>query len=241
MVWEIEQKMHPRLPKVREKSGASGLIWICRQLKYQSLIFQNILQVPLVHPTAKMAVTAAYTTTYEAYHGFLVKNVFLSSFDAAPSADEILNHMIPVGPVKELVDESSRNSSVVDENTNGFIHLDHSSIRTTVSSPNPFEIIGSHFLSEWIKVQRFLNQCNGIHAESSSSRNGLLVPGKNCSVIDLKDVGLLEAPSDKTTKGVLFMEMVEEKISSFNGTIQPVLSELDLLIDQLGINDPTKC
>lgn len=241
MFWEIEQKMHPRLPRVREKSGASGLIWICRQLKYQSLIFQNILQVPLVHPTAKMAVTAAYTSTYEAYHGFLVKQVFLSSFDAAPSANEILQHMTPFHPVNELADASSGNSGVNDENSNGYNHVDHSSIGTTVTSRNPFEIIGSHFLSEWIKFERFLNQCNGIHAESSASRNGLLVPAKNCSVIDFKTIELLKVSSNKTSKEELPMEMVEEEISSFNGTLQPFLSELNVFIDHIGINDPTKC
>jgi Glycolipid transfer protein (GLTP) len=246
MLWEIEQKFHPRLPKVREKSGASGLLWICRQLKYQNLIFQNILQVPLVHSTAKMAVTAAYTSTYEAYHGFLVKQVFLSSFDAAPSADEILNHMIPSSPVKELVDSSMRNSYVTDESTNCAIDGGHSLVtKPAPPSRNPLELIGSHFLSEWIKFERFLNQCNGIHAESSASRNGLLVPAKNCSVIDFKNVELFVSVSstDKNplSKESFSINMVEEEIVSFNGTIQPILSELDLLIDTLGINDPSKC
>jgi hypothetical protein len=203
-----------------------------------------MLQVPLVYPTSKMAVTAAYTATYEAYHGFLVKQVFLSSFDAAPSTYEILNHMIPFKLVNELVDVYSKNTG----NKNGtcFTHPDQNLIRRMdMSSRNPFELIGSHFLSEWMKLERFLKQCNGIHCESSALRNGLLVPKKDCSVINLKCDNLFEMPNYHNSIGFseesLSATKIEEEIALFNCAMQPILNELDSLIHRLGINDPTKC
>jgi hypothetical protein len=85
--------MHPRLPRLTDRSGASGLLWMVRQLSYQTRLFDNLARIPYHFATSRSAVTAAYEATYRPYHGFIVRNIFQSSFEAAPDADTILRFM----------------------------------------------------------------------------------------------------------------------------------------------------
>jgi Glycolipid transfer protein (GLTP) len=257
LLWEIERNIHPRLPKLREKSAASGLLWICRQLQYQNTIFQNILQVPEVFPTAKLAVTAAYNATYDKYHGFLVKQIFLSSFDAAPSAEIILSHMNPsnLDNDTDTVEPYAHDSTVGTMDTRMKADLAVTGIRladyTTATTPrNPLEFVANHFVCEWMKLERFLSQCNGMHAESSPTRNGLIVPSKGRSVIDLTNGtgggAIFEAvvPEDNvpcTTPKSTFATNATEEITSFSATLQPILQELQVFLDDWNMNDPSKC
>ena len=55
---EVEVKMHTRLPRLAENSAASGLLWIKRQLMYQSLAMENNARVPVKFPTPKAAVSS---------------------------------------------------------------------------------------------------------------------------------------------------------------------------------------
>ena len=94
--------MHPRLPRLAEKSGASGLLWTKRQIDYHSLIIVNLSKIPVAFPSAEAAVKAAYLQVYENYHGFIVKQIFLSSFKAIPQPDVVLNFMdLPLVKVEE--------------------------------------------------------------------------------------------------------------------------------------------
>ena len=54
---EIELKVHPKLPQLKDKSAAGGLLWAKRQLHYQSLLFDNTLQIPHKFPSSKAAVS----------------------------------------------------------------------------------------------------------------------------------------------------------------------------------------
>jgi len=90
---ELEINLHPRLPRLVEQSAASGLLWIKRQLQYQSSAMENNAKVPLEFPTPKAAFNAAYESVYGKYHGFLVRTVFQNTFEAAPPAKDVLRHM----------------------------------------------------------------------------------------------------------------------------------------------------
>ena len=97
LLHEIETDVHPnnKLPRLKEKTSAMGLLWVRRQLHYQTSIFDNIISVPTTFPTVIDAVGAAYTEVYGKLHGWAVQKIFNYSFQAAPNALEIFRHMNP--------------------------------------------------------------------------------------------------------------------------------------------------
>ena len=93
--FEIATVVSPNLPRLKETSGAMGLLWVRRQLQYQTHIFENILEVPDKYHSVTDAVSAAYTQTYDKYHGWAVQKIFNYSFQASPKAEEIYKFMNP--------------------------------------------------------------------------------------------------------------------------------------------------
>jgi hypothetical protein len=53
---EIELRVHSHLPALADKSAASGLLWAKRQIHYQTMLFENISQIPFAFPSSKAAV-----------------------------------------------------------------------------------------------------------------------------------------------------------------------------------------
>mmetsp|Transcript_18097 Transcript_18097/g.25501 ORF Transcript_18097/g.25501 Transcript_18097/m.25501 type:complete len:700 (+) Transcript_18097:322-2421(+) len=90
---EIDMKVHKRLPKLKESSAAMGVIWILRQLQYNTLINANLLEIPHTYPSSKEAVEMAYKKTFDKYHGWALKKIFSYSFQAAPNQNIIYEHM----------------------------------------------------------------------------------------------------------------------------------------------------
>jgi hypothetical protein len=80
--YEIDVDFHPnsKLPRLKEKSAAMGLLWVVRQLQYQTTIFKNVISVPEVFPTAIDAVSAAYSKVYSNFHGWAVQVRYLIFF-----------------------------------------------------------------------------------------------------------------------------------------------------------------
>ena len=93
--YEIDFEEHTSLPRLKESSGAMGLLWVRRQLQYQTVIFENILEVPSKYPSSKDAVSAAYTEVYGQYHGWAVQKIFTYSFQASPPVEVIYKFMNP--------------------------------------------------------------------------------------------------------------------------------------------------
>jgi len=92
---EIEMKMHAKLPRLKEKSAGMGLLWVRRQLHYQTNIFSNMYSG--TYTSVNDAVTAAYKEVYDRYHGWTVQKIFTYSFQAAPGLYEIVKTMNPEG------------------------------------------------------------------------------------------------------------------------------------------------
>ena len=235
--WEINRNVHLHLPKLREKSCASGFIWIYRQVQYQSKIFHNILQIPDLYPTSKVAVTAAYRSTYEDYHGFFIRNIFLSSFEAAPSHDEILLHMIPQSSYCST--RSIPNKQIVTQKP-----PQRTGTTMTHRQRNPWEHMTNHLVCEWMKLERFMNQCNGQRNEYNDNRNGLIVPPKDCSTLDLTSYPAVANEPSAVHNDEIQCTGADRAVSdirTFCATFQPVLYQLESLLHQLNINDPSKC
>jgi len=244
LIWEKEQNFHPRLPRLADKSGASGLLWILRQLQYQTSVFQNLIQVPLLFPSAKMAVLSAYKATYSEYHGFLVKQIFQNSFDAAPPAHEILEHMsltpksVPENQdtVTEAMtddDEEEDYFSIQDSiDSKGMINDKQVLVKTSL---NPFADVARHIVNEWMKLERFMSQCTGKHAEPDPSRN--ILDTTSLNFVE-RTTSIAKKPSAATFS---FTQIAEEEIPSHVAAVEPILQGLDKLIRDLNMNDPSKC
>mmetsp|Transcript_10473 Transcript_10473/g.12316 ORF Transcript_10473/g.12316 Transcript_10473/m.12316 type:complete len:807 (-) Transcript_10473:41-2461(-) len=97
LVHEINMDTHTtnKLPRLKDGTAAMGLLWVRRQLHYQTVIFRNVISVPEVYPSAIKAVGAAYSEVYNGVHGWAVQKIFNYSFQAAPDAEEIFLHMNP--------------------------------------------------------------------------------------------------------------------------------------------------
>lgn len=124
---EVETNIHPnhKLPRLRDQTAAMGLLWVRRQLQYQTTIFNNVASVPEVFPTMVDAVGGAYSEVYGDIHGWAVQKIFNYSFQSAPDAHEIFRFMNPkrleqVRMVVQNGDFGSSSSKEEDVSTNAF-------------------------------------------------------------------------------------------------------------------------
>jgi hypothetical protein len=237
-MWERDQNVHNRLPRLSEKSGASGLLWTQRQLQYQTDIFKNLTQVPTTFSTTKKAVSAAYKSTYDDFHGFFVKQVFQSTFDAAPDAWEILNHMSL--PSAQKFNGESKDTVTVTTSDNGENPNHHavesianpSSFFVEREASNVFEQVAKYISKEWVKLERFLNQCNGLNAEPHPSQNVLCASSSSCFTINDKVQSMSALVTARTTA---------EELPSYVAVVQPILQGLDSMLSDLNMKDPSRC
>ena len=195
--FEVESGVHDKLPKLKEKSSGMGVLWVRRQLAYQTALFENVLQVPNKFDTTPEAVTAAYMTVYDQFHGWTVQKIFNYSFQAAPAAREIYKFMNPeklkevteaaktLEPPEEAnhVEKNKKNSKPADrsdwewEATAGFDHRG-------IGKQNAFEKLGRGIEREWTKIAakilfpfsalQILNSDHGADPESSARNKAAL-------------------------------------------------------------------
>merc|ERR1712232_731398 len=85
---EISRSMH-KLPRLREKSAAMGLLWVRRQFQYSTSITNNLV----LNDEVSESVSKAYQEVYGKYHGWAVQKIFDYSFRSAPPVDEIFKSM----------------------------------------------------------------------------------------------------------------------------------------------------
>ena len=252
--FEVSRRMHHRLPVLADKSGASGVLWTKRQVQYQTRLLANVSQIPVSFPTTSAAVTAAYKATYEDYHGFLVKQIFQRSFEAAPQAQEILCGMNPLPSSTSAdsdtvaeTDEWSHAGTEVDDNDidDGWLQIP---VETTTSDPshdallsqaavamaqirteNPLDRVGTFFEEHWIKLQSLIGQCVGVQVDNNPIRNALQVHVDGSHDVE---------GSVRLTKEAL--HAADNVIPSFVAVMEPLLDNLERLIAELNMNDPTK-
>jgi hypothetical protein len=93
--FETSTRLHTRLPRLKEESSASGLLWTKRQLHYQTALLSNMLEVPDVYASGEEAAKAAYRTVYTDYHGWAVRQIFNRSFGGSPPLDKIWLSLCP--------------------------------------------------------------------------------------------------------------------------------------------------
>ncbi len=174
--YEIDADVHPtsKLPRLKEKTAAMGLLWVRRQLQYQTALFSNIISVPDVYPTIIDAVGDAYSEVYGHLHGWTVQKIFNYSFQSAPDADLIFRHMNPYklekvtvaarnGEFINRVDmeiDDTKETTTLASNDEFLESFEHEAIPESVGrivledeeNNNPIQNFFSHVGSEWDKL-----------------------------------------------------------------------------------------
>lgn len=179
---EIDFDVHNgKLPRLKDKSAGMGLLWVRRQLHYQTAIFANVRSKK--YTDVPSAVGAAYKEIYDKYHGWAVQKIFNYSFKAAPLAEEIYKVMDPeyLAEVKENVantlyedtddmDEFTVSTEVTTDEIDSIadnvsvpnnalaLQVSNEEERGIILRQNPFERLGHFILSEWEKLNQHIER-----------------------------------------------------------------------------------
>jgi hypothetical protein len=226
--YEVDMDVHDntKLPRLKEKTAAMGLLWVRRQLHYQTAIFGNVIGVPERFESAKAAVSAAYNEVYDRYHGWAVQKIFNYSFQAAPATTEIYRVMNPQR--LEEVTEAARARAMGIETDNG-------QGRKLGSFGNndggkPFEKFGRHIGREWDKFAGSVVQLFGQQPRQKIE----LVRGGSDS-LDVSQQLNIESYINKEMEKDAY-----EHIVAYLEVAQPLLDDLGKLFDEFNMDDPTK-
>lgn len=93
--YELLNGIHPRLPKLKDNTVAIGVVWMYRQLQFQSEIFRNLQECRVSNDSAMDAMKAAYKTVFDNYHGWALQQGFNYAFKGAPPISMIFSMMNP--------------------------------------------------------------------------------------------------------------------------------------------------
>jgi hypothetical protein len=254
--FEIDLNIHKQLPKLKERSAASGILWTKRQLHYQVATLSNSLDVPECFPTAKDAAIAAYRTVYEDYHGWAVKQVFSHSFGGSPPLNVLWMSLDPPKdmPVNAKVNRKSNSptlrsfpdppartpSDVSEKSREKKLEEDHALL---VALDN----ITRKFVQKWEDLLGMLN-CGAEEKKkkdnlvlSSDSHFNLLALDPSCPKSTKSDTLPSELDTTKKDAGSSNpIERSKQSTEDFVRAISPMIAELGEMIENLNLNDPTR-
>jgi hypothetical protein len=226
---EIDMESHPSLPRLKDKTAAMGLLWVRRQLAYQTAIFTNILKVPKTFPDANAAVSAAYLEVYGKYHGWAVQKVFNYSFQAAPDVREIYKFMNPLH-LNHVTSIARTMSSSSDENMVDTLESSEDDSDSEPEDLNPLEQLGKHIGGEWDKFVGFVGGIFG-HRDTTPGDFNVRGGGQGRG---LQGSELEAFVVEKMT------ENAHKHIVDYLAAATPLLEDLAGLFDDLNMEDPTK-
>jgi hypothetical protein len=223
--FEADTNVHgSKLPKLKERSAAMGLLWVKRQLHYQTALFKNVIKVPLHFDSSTAAVTAAYSEVYDKFHGWAVQKIFNYSFQAAPDAREIYNYMNPQR-LKEATEEA-KTVVLSGQDT----RQQPSRVNNKKEKGKPLDRFGKHIGNEWAKLANSVMKVFG-KSESPKSMN-----------LDNRmgdEMDSYEARAQDYIDDVMKTD-AHEQILEYLEVAQPLLLDLANLFDKFNMDDPTK-
>lgn len=175
---------------------------------------------------------AAYEETYGKYHGFLVRQIFQNTFDAAPPQSVILQHMNR--PKLQNILECDETTLHDDDDDDVWIQIpvDRVSIRSLPPMPQPppehpfLDFIGNVFKEN---ILMKLGQCLGMEGRGHPSLN-MLAPSR-ASLSALNASGTCPASTANEP---------DKDVSTFLYITRPFLHGLDNLLEELCLNDPSR-
>jgi len=252
---EIDGDIHPnnKLPRLKEKSAAMGLLWVRRQLHYQTSTFDNVISVPTAYPTVIEAVGAAYTEVYGNLHGWAVQKIFNYSFQSAPGPEEIFRHMNPhrLREVTQAALNGAFDSDVPAPSAVPVPTLDLNGVK----GGNPFLDFFSNIGSEFDKVGRHIgsefdkvgNHIGGEWDKTVCNVSNVFKNGKgdDCDGNHSLNTrgGATESLSDGELDQYISKKMHQDAkahILVYLNIARPMLTDLAGLFDEMNMDDPTK-
>ncbi|CAJ1942596.1 unnamed protein product [Cylindrotheca closterium] len=222
--FEVDTKVHgSKLPKLKEKSAAMGLLWVRRQLHYQTALFKNVIKVPEQFESTAAAVTAAYNEVYDKFHGWAIQKIFNYSFQAAPDARLIYSYMNP-----DKLKEATEDARTADFNGQ-VTRRQPSSMKKKKEKENPLDRFGKHIGNEWGKLSSSVMRLFGKSESKSMSSNDMVAEEMDSNKASAQDY-----------IDDVMMTDAHEMILEYLEVAQPLLLDLAKLFDEFNMDDPTK-
>ena len=267
--FEAETNLHERLPRLTEKSSASGLLWVKRQLQYNTLFFSNALELPAFYPSAEEAVRAAYHGVYIEYHGWAVKQLFTRTFSGSPPMEKFWKNLSPPTDVprsnrgkfnrkNEDFEPVSRTNSLTNSDSNLTDRGDHEEHDNEVLVA--LDKMRVDIVEKWEDLLRMFN-CG--KEEKKKNKENLILSSQSHFNLnqfhrdiadsslpknseDLSDTVSLTSNSSSmvadaiATKEQELIEKSRRDTEDFVRSFSPVVADLGVMFDQLNMHDPTK-
>ena len=252
--YETDTNVHPSLPRLSDASAANGLLWVKRQLHYQTASLRNTLQVPIAFSSPKEAGISAYDEVYRDYHGWAVKQIFHHSFSGTPPLTKLWEQAIPPpAPVKNkshIRNESNDSTTFPVPNRQ---LSDVSSDDSKQSREEQFDLlealdnIGSHIIGEW---EKFIGHFNCGDMDERKRRDNLIASRE--SLLNLNEKGtknIFVSKTQKTNKreescgadmNIDPIYQLKEQMFHHVASIESLLDDITGVIEEFNMNDPTK-
>jgi Glycolipid transfer protein (GLTP) len=256
--FELDTNVHKRLPKLEEKSSASGVLWTKRQLHYQVATLSNSLEVPECYPTAKEAANAAYRTVYDEYHGWAVKKIFSHSFGGSPPLDTL---WLSLDPPKDMPE----NGKVTKKNKSRESHSFQEMPGRTMSDvsdaseqrkreeDNEFlmalDSFNRHIVEKWEDMLRMFN-CGReekkkkdnlvLSSDSHFNLNALSQSTTTKSAKIESELAMKESPNKAARGNDNPIERSKRSAEDFVREVSPMIADLGEMIEKLNMNDPSR-
>jgi hypothetical protein len=268
--FEAETNLHERLPRLTEKSSASGLLWVKRQLQYNTLFFSNALELPSFYPSAEEAVRAAYHGVYVEYHGWAVKQLFTRTFSGSPPMEKFWKNLSPPTDVprnnrgkfnrtNDDFEPRARTDSLTNSasmSTDRDDHEEHDNEVLVALDKMRLDIV-----EKWEDLLRMFN-C-GLEEKKKDKENLILSSQSHFNLNqfhrdvadsslpknsgeDVSDTVSLSSNSSSmvadtnATKEQELIEKSRRDTEDFVRSFSPVVADLGAMFDQLNMHDPTK-
>jgi len=259
--YEVDTDVHEKLPRLKEKSAGMGLLWVRRQLVYQTAIFNNVLDVPKRFDSSRAAVQAAYDDVYGDLHGWAIQKIFSYSFQAAPEGIEIYKYMNPHRLVE--VEEEARAKilgmpiqkkrklggplSKLENTPIGRFgrHIGHEWNKIACNVVNEWDKLSGNVGNEWDKMASNIGHLFGQQSQDERKERPS-TPKNNCAdLVGEMDPAITSEGASKELEIETYIRQemrndAYEHIKAYLEVVDPLLEDLTALIDEFNMDDPTK-
>jgi len=252
--YEVDTNVHDnsKLPRLKEKSAAMGLLWVRRQLVYQTAIFNNVLDVPSRFDSSRAAVQAAYDEVYGDLHGWAIQKIFNYSFQAAPEGIAIYKYMNP-HRLKDVQQEAKAKilGTSVEKKRKFRAPFNLGKLENTPIGKfsrhigNEWNKMACNVVNEWEKlsdnVAGNIGQLFGQQRQEEASRTK-----NDCAALTAElNPAIVSDEADKELEMEKYISQEMRKdaydhIKAYLQVVDPLLDDLDALIDEFNMDDPTK-
>eukprot|EP00546_Thalassionema_frauenfeldii_P011850 CAMPEP_0178908246 /NCGR_PEP_ID=MMETSP0786-20121207/7816_1 /TAXON_ID=186022 /ORGANISM="Thalassionema frauenfeldii, Strain CCMP 1798" /LENGTH=370 /DNA_ID=CAMNT_0020580127 /DNA_START=646 /DNA_END=1755 /DNA_ORIENTATION=+ len=265
--YELLNGVHPRLPKLKDNTVAIGVVWMYRQLQFQSEIFRNLQECRASNDSAMYAMKAAYKTVFDNYHGWALQQGFNYAFKGAPPISMIFSMMNPdlsvsienkaneadvvILPMTFHSTDKDRDDEVVEDMFHGFDLFQN--------IDRGWKTLGGKVEQEWfglidklvmggnrpMKENRSSVRSSSeseTDADESIASDGSLSVKTNCEEYARNSIPsfVLSGPSLELHIKDETSKAANNDMKAYSTVMSPMLEDISWTINDFGMNDPSK-